>query len=821
MAALAANLLSGGEVEVGRWLANVLFRPQADTPEGAPAAALDDFWYVDGLPKIVDALGTDGLSVLLPWLIEYERVHGNLTDTYDMTAWTRESVRAANPDHISGHRGVEQALIDAVRDLAAVAVARRPQEVTAALCSSGMALGRKLALFAVAKALEAPELNTEEVDALLATAGGLMWDADTRNDACRIEFGELARAVANRSPEALEPLEGFLAAGPRVELDELRERLNRDPEAEPETLDDRVADYVDRWKHRWLAAVGRQALRPGLREALDELDSRFGVIDNPLAPTSKITTWVGPTSPMSQDEMSVMSPNELVAHLESWHDGGDRFGPAPSHEGQGRELTGLLTTNPLALSGEGALLGRLRPTYVSAALRGWDGALRAGLNLNWGEVAAVIRDVLNHSDESEFPVEGRRDWDDEADYRHAKHVAVDLLESLVGAKVKPEVPEPYLTAYADLLIGPANDEAAWEEYIEGSKESGMDPLNLSINWRWPVRTRGLLKLLSHGKGAPWYERAREALERELQRDDPPAASAAAVGESLGRLLNVDPEWIDPRIPAIFGETELTRSQQVALTTAMAVHYYHPELYKVLSQSMLAAIALGDALEPGWSSSTSGPLERIGDWVIEGVIRGDFSIDDPVAASFFVNTSPDVRGRALGHVAWRFFHADSVDPEIRDRFAELWDTRFQHVRRSPADAQELSKFYWAVKCGKFPPAWWLPRLKEAVELEPHLARERYMIGKDLAMASESDPAGALDALRALIAARSDATMPALELTRNAVPLIIARAMAAGDERLKSEATAFMNALGEQGYVALEAEVHAVLEGRIGQTEVSDA
>lgn len=820
MVRFATNLLGGGEIKAGRWVANVLFRPSAEPSQGEPAAALDEYWYVNGLPRVVEALGPDGLRVVLRWLVEYERLHGNLTDTYDMTAWTREAVRTANPDSIGGRRSVEQALIEGVRDLAVVAARRSPTDVTATLLSSGMVLGRKLAIYAVAKALEVPDLDSGEVDALMAVAGGLLWDPSSRDDACRIEFGELARAVAARSSDALEPLEGFLAEGPRVGLDELRERLDRDPEVEPGGLDERVADYLDRWKHQWLSAVGREALPPQLLGAMDELDSRLGVIDSPLEPTSRITSWVGPTSPLSQDEMSAKSPNELIAHLASWHDGGDGWGPAPSHEGQGRELTALLTTNPLALSGAGALVGRLRPTYVSAALRGWDGAFRAGLSLDWDQVTEVIRDVLNHSDESEFPVEGRRDWDDEADYRYAKRVAVDLLESLVGAQDRPEVPESYMTEFADLLIGPANDDAAWQEYIEGSRGSGMDPLTLSINWQWPIRTRGLLKLMFHGRDAPWYQRAQEALERELERDDPPAASAAAIGEGLGRLLNVDREWIQPRIPAIFGgESALTRSQQVALTTAMAVHYYHPELYRALSRSMIAAIALGDALVPGWRGNSQ-PLERLGEWVVEGIIRGDFLADDAVAASFFANTSPEVRGRALGHVAWKFFHADAVDPDIRDRFAELWDARFEHVRRNPNDALELNDFHWVVKCGKFATAWWLPRLKEAVELDPQLARERYMIGKEVALASESDPAGALDALRVLSAGSGDSTIPALDLTQNTVPLIIARAIVAGDERLKSEAIAFMNALGEQGYVGLEGEVQAVLDGSIGQADVSD-
>jgi hypothetical protein len=60
----------------------------------------------------------------------------------------------------------------------------------------------------------------------------------------------------------------------------------------------------------------------------------------------------------------------------------------------------------------------------------------------------------------------------------------------------------------------------------------------------------------------------------------------------------------------------------------------------------------------------------------------------------------------------------------------------------------------------------------------------------------------------------------DLSQNAVPFVIARAIGSGDEQLKQDAVLFMNKLGENGNPVLEKEVQEVLDGKITQEDVSD-
>lgn len=806
------NLLEGGEVAVGRWIADLIFRPSKAKGRRKPDLALEDYWYEQSLPMVAKALGSDGLDLVLPWLVAYERSCGHLTTKSDLSYFSRESIRQSTDSIYE----VEQALIDAVRDLAVDAMLVDALSSKNLLLGTKMLLARKIALFSLGEALGRVGANDGRLDGLLAVANELLSDDESADDSCRIDCAELARAVARATGEPVDALTRLIESGPRVDSGRLRDWV-RDESSADADVDERVRDYIDRWKHRWLSALGADALPAPLQFELATLDLRYGVIESPLLPTKRVQGWTGPNSPISQDEMAAMSPPELVAHLESWHHSGEGWGPEPSHEGQGRELTGLLTTNPTILVGVEDLVGRLRPTYARAILRGWEAAFKAGLELDWDQVATVIHDVLSHDDESDFAVEGRK-WDDDVSYRPAKEAAVGLLEELSQKRRSPVIPGQVMSQFAEMLITLAVDDVAWSEYAGQGGASGMDALTTSLNWQWPNRLRGLIHLMSHGKDTSWYNAARTALESELERTDNAGASRAVLGEGLGRLVDVDPEWVQPRVPAWFGSSaEASSSQQIALTTAMAVHYYHPKLYALLSAPMVAAIESTKPITAGWITH-SDPLQRIGEWAIDAIIRGHRNVDDAVAQKFFSVAPAKVRGEAIGHIAWAFMHAESVDEEIRDRFGKLWDERVAHVREHLEDSEELSGFYWFVKSTKFPVEWWLPRLREAAELVQSLSIERYMMGKDLAAAADIDPRCAFDVLRLLLEGRNEAGVASWDLTRNAVPMVLARAITSGDDELKRDATAFMNQLGEKGYLSLEADVGRVIDGTITQSDV---
>jgi hypothetical protein len=812
--ATVVNLLEGGQREAGTWLANRLFKPDKRKGKRGQDAVLEDYWLDNGLPRVVAALGDTGLSLVLPWLVAYERREGHLRTRFDITYMSRESIR----ERSSADAHLEQALIDATRDLAVPAMLADANGAVAQLLATRMVLGRKIAMYALAEALPQAQDGATR-DSLLREASMLLFDEDAIDDHCRIEYAELARAVARRSPETLQPITEMFEAGPKVEQARLRRWLGRD-DAAPTVVDERVTQYEDRWLHRWLSAIGPGALPGPLQVRLADLDNRLGVIEAPLAPRDRVISWVGPNSPLTLDEMSVMSPAELVAHLESWHDEGDGWGPEPSHEGQGRELTALLTTNPKAIAGVADLATRLRPTYLRAILRGWEAALKANQELEWDEALELVRGVLTHEDESPFPVEGG-DIDDDVNFRWAKQAAIGLLEEIVKPRSAFEVPSEAMRAFADVLVSLADNEEAWSEYVAYDGDSDSDPLTVSLNWYWPMRVRGLAYLVAYGREAEWSDAARTAFEQELARDDVRGASRAVLGEAIGRLMNADPEWVQAHVADWFGGDDgVDKSQQIALSTAMAVYNYHSSLFDLLSSSMVALTETSDPITVGWRNADD-PLQRVGEWIVGAIILGHITPDHLTARTFFSVVPAKTRGQAIGHIAWSFMHAEKVDDPIRDRLASLWDTRAEHVATHAEDHEELNEFYWFVKSGKFGVEWWLPRLKSAIELAPELSREHYMIGKEIAASADVDPRRAFEVLRALLDGRDEPGLAVYDLNTHAVPMVLARAMSSDDSELSEEARGYMNELGERsGNLRLEGEVRAVLDGIVSQDDVEE-
>lgn len=812
MVNFAVNLIAGGERKTGEWVANALFRPGAGGDSRRPDLVLEEYWYEAGLPQVVEALGAAGLPMVLGWLIEYEKVTGQL----EGGSFSRPSIR----ERRDTHRDVEDALVEAVRDLAIAAMNASPGDTVELLLGSDSMLTRRIAMFATTAVLADVGNGGTASPGLIEAAGRLLFDPLSNDERCRVDFAELAREVARHEPSALDSLVEFMAAGRALSAGELRERLRRDEDESDADTEARVAEFTERWEHNWLASVGAAAIPAVLVSRLEELDERLGVIEDPLRPPFMITSWTGPNSPLTQDQMTGMSPEELVAHLETWHDLGDGWGPEPSHEGQARELTILVTTSPQSLAGARGLVERLRPTYLRAILRAWAAAFKATLDLDWDQVIETVHDVLVHRDELDFPREGGN-MDDDPDFTWAKQAAVSLLADLLKKTDPPRIPAETLDQLADLLLDLAPSEGAWASYAAEDREGGMDPLTLSLNWQWPIHVRGLAVLVGYGPTASWSDRARSALLAELERPDPRGAVHAVIGECLGRLINADEAWTKSRISDWFGDAVgIDRGQQIALSTAMAIHHYHRALFGLLTQSMLAALALPDPVADGWEHHNSTPIQRIGEWAVKALIYGHSDWADPVVAVYFGMVDARDRGAALGHVAWEFMHSETVDDSIRDRFADVWDARIAHVEANPSDSAELREFHWVVRSGKFEAEWWLPRLKRSLELDGDLATERYLIGKDIAKAADVNPRAALDVTKLLIGTRQSQGLTLYELSQNAVPMVIARALATDDEQLKADATILMNELGEAGHFDLARQVEAVLDGTITQDDVPE-
>lgn len=807
LVSFAVNLLEGGETKFGVSFANQLFRPTGEKgADGDPVTELKAHWYSRELPRVVRSLGDNALKTVLPWLTLYEEQEGSVREGYDHSGFGRSLISQRR----NSYHEVQDALIDAVRDAAIEQLEKDPAAAWADLNRNPILIVRRISLYAVAEVLERQAAHGDVNSNLASVATELMVDVKSRDQLAVSDFIRLLRALGTVSRAQLDQLTGVLASGHVTEQEAARITRNlRERGESDEEIQEQIAQWDRQWRHRVLAGVGRDLLPTALQEELDLLDTEDGAVEDPMRPVFQTSGWTGPNSPISQEEMAALAPMELVAHLEGWHDDGGGWGPEPSHEGQARVLEAVVTANPLALHGQQELVRRLRPTYLRAVLSGWEGGLKAELDLPWDQVLSLVAQVLDHSDESDFPVEGGR-FDDDPDFTETKKVAIRLLAQLSSKSPAETLPLEHLSRLADLILAAATGTTAWTEYIAtvGEEDTGWDPLMVSLNWKWPILLRGLVYLAGLGPSHEWHARALESLREQLALEDPRGASRAVLGEGLGRLFNHAHAWLVENLPTYFGtRSGIDRNQQVALTTAIAMHYYHPDLYRLLSDPMIATLHSPEHIAIGWGNDVS-PQQRIGRWVIEAIIRGDIGDDDPLRTEFYTQADPETRGDAIGHTAWSFMHAEVVDDVIHDRLAALWDERVDHVRSSPEDKAELKDFYWFIRSEKFSASWWLPRLVEALEVDGELETHG-MIGEQLAGAADELPGVALKALTMLLAPEETSPRDNYDLRTHSLAPVIAAAIGTSDPKLQEDARSLMNRMGERGEIDLERRVEAIL------------
>jgi hypothetical protein len=91
---------------------------------------------------------------------------------------------------------------------------------------------------------------------------------------------------------------------------------------------------------------------------------------------------------------------------------------------------------------------------------------------------------------------------------------------------------------------------------------------------------------------------------------------------------------------------------------------------------------------------------------------------------------------------------------------------------------------------------------------------------MAAATDADARTAFEVTKLLLDTPDLQQAMVWDMSRHAVPVVIARALDSGDGQLNIEATAFMNILGEAGYLDLARQVRDVRNGLITSEDVGD-
>lgn len=790
------------------------------TPDSAPAfrrlagalfdspGALDDYWCESELPRaralLVRTLGVKAVGLLAGWY----RARSQAEDYGRLRGW-RATVEGPSDSTLYP---VGHALVDATRD-AALELAREnpsylPEIVDSLLADSVKSdASERIAMMVVADAVVQGVGEAREIgEGLILLPEFLSWSHEP-------EWSSLGRAVLADAPDAF--IARWLAlveSDPEFDAEKARMfvawRDSKDPE---EVTEDDVA-ALRRERLRNHLALVEPALTPELVERLAELDSEFGTRPSEPSWGPKVTSFVGPTSPSSAEELELMSPEELVTFLETWEPTPNEwFGP--TREGLGRELSRLAQTNPGRFIAISDRLVDLGPTYVRNVLQGWEEAVsKEGHSLEWDAALRVITFVSGQPDEGDVSYLG----DEDSGWRGAHRAAASLLRAGLG---RPEGQRPDLALRASVWAAIQRLAQSPDPSREVETRSQMDPVTAALNFVRPVAMAAAIAYLSwliqSGATTPGdaaVEEAREVWELldahlDVELDSSPAVRAV-IGQDLPFLAYASPSWAAAkasRIAGIGASTTETELGAVGWASFVTLHDPSERMLEILSDIYRARMA-GTWVPMNFMGSTTTPEVQTGEHVLTLWLRGFIGPDTPddLVRTLFADSDVEVRAGALAHLGWRVFRSTGeLDEGFRQRACEMWDWRFDATGPGP-DVAELAGFGWWFRSGKLPRQWAVTMLARAARLGVEFRAPGQLI-EDLKDYAREFPAECVTILEAFL----DAGEPweADTIGRNAAP-IIAAGLDSGLADTATVADRLLQTLGARGHLGLKSQVQSL-------------
>lgn len=486
-----------------------------------------------------------------------------------------------------------------------------------------------------------------------------------------------------------------------------------------------IASYKANWQMTHLSAIS-EVVPQKWKEKWSELVTKYGEPAHPDFHYYMGSVQVGPTSPLTKEDLKNKTAQEIVSFLKAWKPSGDFFGP--SIDGLSRILSEAVSEDPSRYIEIFPEFKTLHLAYVCGLFEGLKEAVRKEIVFDWKPAICLCQETLAASEPSNQEVGGERhDWDS------VSRSIADLLEEGLRSKKVP-LPFELRTATWEVLESLLQDDEPDLAYEQKYSGENMNPLTLSLN---TVRGRAMHVLVHYGL---WCARRlnlsekedrmtpefKERLERMLDPELEPTETIRSVyGAYFPSLWYLNKKWARESILRIFTKNPAHRNLWRAAWEAYVSYggaYLYDEVYVALrDQYEIAVNKLGS---PEISAIAK---EKLSEHLMIAYLRELEGLEDAsLIISFFRKASPEMRGHAIwffgkeiGHVQeWKI--ADQRKQEIIGRIMGLWEWRTEEAKRADARtrkdfAQELKLFgFWFIR-SPFDKLWTISQLQETLEL----------------------------------------------------------------------------------------------------------
>lgn len=511
------------------------------------------------------------------------------------------------------------------------------------------------------------------------------------------------------NPTARERVLKWISNGPDIEA----YKQWREPWGDPPPSEADLKKYADSWKRDWYASIS-EYLDSETLKAYRQLISELGepTHEDFLYETTSWVSWVGPRSPLTAEQLSQRSTQDVINYLRNWQPSEHQWlTDTVSIEGLARLLESDVqerTEEYIAIS---ETFIDLDPTYVRHFFAGLQNMIQNGKVFSWEKPLKLAEIAVAQSFEwSEFnPSKGR----DEGWY-WCRHQIASLLESGLANRDDPisfALREKVWRLLEQLAVDPDPP-----RYFE---PHNADQVGLSITTNPGIATHAIIEY------AVWCCRAigdllmvpeaRAVLEKRLgvgQQIDPSPVVHSIYGRELIRLTCLDKAWVVDYLDYIFPKSSESSSLRDAAWTAyLRFSQPHDDLFCILRSEYEDAI---QRIAPRDGSSKPRKIDiELGNHLVIFYCRGvaDYEIVD----DYFQMAGDELTGSVMGSIGTDLKDVDGeLDQSISKRIQDLWNERRVTVQHNVEDhTEEMRAFGRAFTSGKFDDDWALDFLEWAV------------------------------------------------------------------------------------------------------------
>jgi hypothetical protein len=783
---LLTHLADEGQLKAAFGLAGVLLAVTRKDGPGGPREAtpirLDDYEYGEVIqaawPAMIAADAGRALCFLCDRLGDALHADDIRRGDADLTIFWRPAVEAHEQNL---GQGVLDTLIDAVRDQS-FAVAQTQdgwQLATSILEARREPIFRRIALNLLRVQ------GSVEAVAKAVTDDSLAYEINFWH-----EYGELLRdRFAELTPEQQGKVLTILAHGPE------EEEMTAQREEQGET-----ADYLRRRERNTRLkryALIAEHLSGEYREEYEALSQEFPEPGHLTLLTYTTASWVGPTSPYTEADLTELTPEEVAEKLRAWIP--ERGVQVATPEGLGRVLEKAVAARPADFAAAADKFVRLEATYVRSLLAGLMTAVGADQAFPWQPVLALSKWVLEQRSTNGDERSAYMDHDPHWGWAQKQVASLLSRGFAAGAAEAPQSERNTIWALLTVLAENPDPAPAQEEH---SGSDGMDPATLAINTTRGETMHAVVRYVlwverSLGEQAPgiaFAPEAKELLERHLDvTTEPSRAIRAVYGQWFPQFVRLDDEWARQLAPRVFSTApELAELFDAAWNAYVIFNQPFTDVFAVLEAAYTYAVEnVGEQDE-----STHGPdgaSEHLAQHLLNYRVRGTTAGgDDDLFARFWLAEQPALRKQFLTRTGWLLGRNPELPDDLRDRFKETWEWIFKHT--SESDPGSLAGFGAWLAAPAFDTGWLLEQARAVLDLGIHLAPDS-VVYQAIPRLSSEHPREAVAVLRGMVLTDTEgwSLFGSVDEIRGALQA----ALAAEDADTRREAVGLVHLLGARG------------------------